>query len=217
MDRSLKERLIGASILVLIAVLVIPELLSGPRSATLPSAHPPAAGNITATESTHTVTMDVASSRAPAAVDRAASTPPTPVAIPAPAPAPKPVVAAEAPKEAAVSQPEPAPKTESAPKDEIAPTERAAPVGAAPPLENVRHGSSWAVQLGSFVSAQNANKLLHELSRRGYSAYIVESRSGGHLQHKVRVGPAADRAAAERILVKLRSDGHSGALVAPSR
>jgi DedD protein len=73
------------------------------------------------------------------------------------------------------------------------------------------------VQLGSFASAQNANKLLRELTAQGYSAYIVESRSGGRMQHKVRIGPEADRGAAERILVKLRADGHSGALVAPSR
>jgi cell division septation protein DedD len=45
--------------------------------------------------------------------------------------------------------------------------------------------------------------------------YTVQSGQGKHTQHKVRIGPEADRAAAERILAKLKSDGHTGAVVAP--
>jgi cell division septation protein DedD len=40
MDRSLKARLIGASVLVLVVVLVVPELLSGRKPATTAPATP---------------------------------------------------------------------------------------------------------------------------------------------------------------------------------
>src|SRR6202042_3337464 len=36
MDRRVKERLIGATILVVLIVLIVPELLSGPKPAPLP-------------------------------------------------------------------------------------------------------------------------------------------------------------------------------------
>ena len=45
MDRRVKERLVGATILVVLIVLIVPELLSGPdrlhrrRSVSLPGAH----------------------------------------------------------------------------------------------------------------------------------------------------------------------------------
>jgi DedD protein len=60
MERRVKERLIGASILVALVVLVVPELLSGPKSAapaTLPASTP---------EATRHVTVDLATSKAPA-------------------------------------------------------------------------------------------------------------------------------------------------------
>ncbi len=59
MDRRVKERLIGASILVALIVLVAPELLSGPKPAA-PSAPRPAI----APEPTRNVTVDLATSKA---------------------------------------------------------------------------------------------------------------------------------------------------------
>jgi DedD protein len=56
MDRRVKERLVGASILVVLIVLIVPELLSGPKHAAAPSV--PAAP-------VHSYTIDV-ESRAPA-------------------------------------------------------------------------------------------------------------------------------------------------------
>ena len=56
MDRRVKERLIGATILVALIVLIVPELLSGPRPAPLP---PLAAG---LPNSTRNVLVDLATS-----------------------------------------------------------------------------------------------------------------------------------------------------------
>src|ERR1700733_8885922 len=62
MDRRVKERLIGASILVALVVLVVPELLSGPKPNTAPSPTLPAA----APEPIRNVTVDLTTSKAPA-------------------------------------------------------------------------------------------------------------------------------------------------------
>ena len=63
MDRRVKERLVGASILVVLIVLVVPELLSGPPSAgRAPAAAPQPVRN---------VTVDLATSK-PTAPDSAA-------------------------------------------------------------------------------------------------------------------------------------------------
>ena len=61
MDRRVKERLIGASILVALVVLVVPELLSGPKPKAAPAPTLPAA----APEPIRNVTVDLTTSKAP--------------------------------------------------------------------------------------------------------------------------------------------------------
>ena len=57
MDRRLKERLVGATILVALIVLIVPELLSGPKHPGLP----PLAAGLTPSRS---VVVDLATSKA---------------------------------------------------------------------------------------------------------------------------------------------------------
>ena len=63
MDRRVKERLVGASILAVLVVLIVPELLSGPAPGTSPAAKaasgPP--------DPIRNVTIDLATSKSPAA------------------------------------------------------------------------------------------------------------------------------------------------------
>jgi cell division septation protein DedD len=68
------------------------------------------------------------------------------------------------------------------------------------------------VQLGSFASRANAERLVHDLKAKGYAAFSTESDSRGRQLYRVRVGPAADRASAETLAAKLRAAGHSGTL-----
>jgi DedD protein len=71
MDRRLKERLIGATILVVLIVLIVPELLTGPRP---PEAPPLTVGQPAASRN---VSIDLATSRAtpaPQALDGASAT-----------------------------------------------------------------------------------------------------------------------------------------------
>ncbi len=75
---------------------------------------------------------------------------------------------------------------------------------------------SWSVQLGSFSSKANADKLVHQLKARGFSVYVIASGSGSSSRFKVRMGPWADRAAAEREVDKLKAAGHAATVVAPA-
>jgi DedD protein len=74
---------------------------------------------------------------------------------------------------------------------------------------------NWAVQLGSFSSQANAEKLVRQLKAHESSAYVSSSGKGPSLRYRVRIGPLADRSAAERIQLKLRKEGLSASLVAP--
>jgi DedD protein len=187
MERPVKERLIGASILVALIVLVVPELLSGPKPAAAPAARLPAA----APEPNRTVTVDLATSKAPANWDEPASAEPVPAASTAGAAAPA----------GASPATEPANR---APVETPAPTPRSG--GRAP----------WAVQLGSFASRANSDNLVHQLKAQGFSVYVLSGGSGPALRYRVRIGPLADRESAERLAAKLKSLGHISTIVAPS-
>jgi DedD protein len=70
------------------------------------------------------------------------------------------------------------------------------------------------VQLGSFASRPNAEKLADELKRGGYSAFVSEFRGSGKVLYRVRVGPEQDRARADALAQRLARDGRKGT-VAP--
>jgi hypothetical protein len=67
MERHVKERLIGATLLVALIVLIVPEMLSGPKP---PSAPPLTAGMPTSTPTPlRSVSVDLATSKATAESD----------------------------------------------------------------------------------------------------------------------------------------------------
>jgi DedD protein len=72
------------------------------------------------------------------------------------------------------------------------------------------------VQLGSFASRTNADNLSRQLKGQGFSVYVLSGGSGASVRYRVRVGPLADRDAAERTAAKLKSIGHASSLVAPA-
>jgi DedD protein len=89
MERRVKERLIGATILVVLVVLLVPEFLSGPRTVAIAPAPSPAASMRTyIVDGDHIDTAPPAPQPAPASAATAA-----PAAEPAPAAAPVPAAA----------------------------------------------------------------------------------------------------------------------------
>jgi DedD protein len=202
MDRRVKERLIGASILVALVVLVVPELLSGPKPNAAPAPTLPAA----APEPLRNVTVDLATSKAPAnaEVEPAASQG-----------AAAPDSASTAASTAASAANSPDAHAAAGPSAKAAATRTAAVESAAlsPTSVGLR---SWSVQLGSFASRANADNLTRQVKGQGFAVFVLPGGSGTSVRYRVRVGPFADRESAERTAAKLKSLGHVGSLVAPA-
>jgi DedD protein len=211
MDRRVKERLIGASILVVLIVLVVPELLSGPKS-TAPAPRAlqlPAAAS--SDEPVRNVTVDLTTSKAPATADPETASEPASTAAAS-------AVAASA---ASVPVPEAPSAVPTAPV-QAAPRPAAVESSTPPPISKggtargeVSRTAAWAVQLGSFASRANADNLVHQVKAQGFAVYILSGGSGTATRHRVRVGPLADRDAAERTVAKLKALGHASSLVSP--
>ncbi|RFF27632.1 MULTISPECIES: SPOR domain-containing protein [unclassified Wenzhouxiangella] len=63
-----------------------------------------------------------------------------------------------------------------------------------------------SVQVGSFASRNNAERLVGQLSDAGFDAFMFGEDSGGRTIWRVRVGTHDERADAERLLEKLREE-----------
>jgi cell division septation protein DedD len=91
-------------------------------------------------------------------------------------------------------------------------------VAAAPPAaepttaEAAAPSGALVVQLGSFASRDNADRLAHQVKSQGFPVSVVRGTAGRHL-YRVLVGPAADHAAATQLEAKLRAAGHTGSIV----
>jgi DedD protein len=204
MDRRVKERLVGASILVAIIVLIVPELLSGPTPNPV-IAKPP----VSTPEPVRNVTVDLAPSKAPTpAAEPVARPPEAPGGMPAGGAASSGAASSgAAPSGAASSGDAPPVRLETA-------TPR--PTSAAAAAKPTTASSAWAVQLGSFASRDNADKLLRQLRAQGLSVFMSSGGSGPSLRYRVRIGPMADRGAAAQEVAKLKSLGHAATIVPPA-
>jgi DedD protein len=218
LDTLVKERLTGAIILVALIVVLVPELLNGPirpaarvHGPATPAEEPPL----------RSYTINLADeprggSGAFATQQPAGSSPPAPAPEPAAAVRAAPSTTASAPTTAAVR---PTPAASVSPPPTPAPASRSAPPphGAAPPAatsaEPASSGSFYFVQLGSFASRSNAERLAQQVRGLGYTVSVSRGTKGRRL-YRVQVGPARERAAAEQLAAKLRTQGHGGAVVA---
>jgi len=196
MDQQLKARLIGGAVLVTLIVLLVPELLSGRKS----SETEPAA--VAGTRGTRTFTIELGSG-SPATVTPQAA-PQSPPAQPAAAPEPKPEVKPDA-------KPEGKPETTPVPGPAVV-SPPAAPEPASKPAATARGG--WSVQVGAFGSADTARKLVKDLERSGFDAYVAPVPRAGKTLHRVRVGPVADRAEADRLAARLKARNLPATVVA---
>lgn len=218
-----KERLTGAIILVVLIVLIVPELLTGPRRSeerrveTSTDAAPMRSYTIelkdrgNAKPALPRAETPVASGQAPPGraepvpVEPAASAPSEPgVNRTEPAIAQR----AEAGSAARVESPTPARRepARAAPEKTPAPSSVTSPAAAAPV-------TGWSIQVGSFASRDNAERLTGELKRAGYRSFVTEGTSGGRKLYRVRVGPEADRASAQALAERLKASGRAAAIV----
>ena len=210
MDTALRNRLTGAVILVLLAVLLLPELLTG------------AGGTATRTPSTAGATPEGGAPLQTLQIDLsgtargpAGSAPPPPEVMddqaegldvdPA---APPPVVRLPVPEAITTAPPTTAPPAAVSP---AATPPTAAPPTAAPVDPTA---TRFYVQVGTFATRERAETAQKDLARRGFKVIINETTSGVRRLHRVRVGPVADRAAAVALEARLRSLAPDRAIVA---
>jgi cell division septation protein DedD len=154
-----------------------------------------AAAPTPAPTSTATPAASSASAASAAAPVKTEALPPEPVAAAKPAPKP------EAPK------PEPKPESKPAPATAAKPVD----VPAAPAASSV----GFAVQLGAFGQAAEANALRDKVRAAGFSAFVEQVRTDKGTLNRVRVGPVANRAEAENLKAQVASKVGVAGMVRP--
>lgn len=108
--------------------------------------------------------------------------------------------------------------TTAGPKDSVRVAEATPkkPVAPAPtPARSASAGSGkgFAVQIGSFASRDNAERLAGSLRGKGFAAFVMDGKGTNRKLYRVRVGPEADRAAAQTLANRLRASGQTGSVV----
>ena len=233
MEERLKQRLVGAAVLVLAAVVFVPILLDGPDEQ--PGKAPvtaiqeiperpaqrfePTTG--TALEPPRTPRLDAevererdrqASDASSAQREVLADTParvslPAVVEESAPAAVPAPIPS-DAPASGSASIRSEAPAVVPAPDPSEPPARRPAE-GAQekpPALAPAGGAGGWIVQLGSFRKAENARALRGRLRAQGYPAFVESGTSARGELSRVFVGPMADRAQAKESAARLQRE-----------
>lgn len=152
---------------------------------------------------------------APAKPTKPAALPPE---LPKPAkPEPAKPVAAK-PAETKPAETKPAAKPAEPPKPvDTKPVAAAKPEPAKPePAKPAAAGTGFAVQLGAFGNAEEANKLRDRARAAGFSAFVEQVRTDKGTLNRVRIGPVVNRADADKLKGQVAAKlGIGDALVKP--
>ncbi len=198
MDQSRKQRVVGAIVLLIAAVVILPILFDGQGSYQLPlESRIPAAQAFPDVPRIEAVRPEIAADSDQLSFQPDAE------------PVDDVVVATPASTAVAVSvAPEPAvPLTDAAPDTvaEVVATP-VLPVVPPPVLDSDGLPEGWSVRLASFSSAANAQALVERLLARGHRAYIRQISSSQGPLTAVFVGPGADRAAMLQLQRQLQDE-----------
>lgn len=186
MDEGLKQRIIGALVLVVAAVIFLPMLLSGQ-------------------DETVQVEVEVPAMPVPSEGEIVAALPPT---------LPEPAVVPEIPPPAVEDDVPPAVVSAPVAPSASEPVTRPPAAEPAPTTsEPAPATGGWVIQLASFSSAENAESFRKTLADQGYNAYTRSAQSGGKTIVRVYVGPLASRDGATRVRDELERRHKSKGLV----
>lgn len=192
MDSALKQRLLGAAVLIALAVIFVPMFLG---------TSPPKPENVAqSVDITPPPERKFATRTLP--VDNAQPAP----AMPAPAsdaPTGDKVVTVDTKAPPTFEAPEPAVSTVKPP----APTVAKAPSPAAVPQPATPAPAAagrFTVNLGIYADQSHVDGLVARMKKLGFAAYAESTEYQGKSAQRVRVGPFADRAAAEEARLKIK-------------
>ena len=197
MDQMLKQRLIGAIVIIALAVIFIPMILEGPDDELSPRTQdmPPPPTIDYQSEVELPVPEE---STAPAESLADTTTEQEVSAIPEPP----------------VSQPEAVTIEAEAPAKQAEPAV-ARPTSPAVPSRTATSTTQggWILQVGSFSQQANALSLRDRLKKSGYQVSVKDVKGTDGTIHRVLVGPVSDRPAAEKLRNKLASEQKLAAMV----
>lgn len=176
-----KHRVVGAIVLVALVVIFVPMILSGREPPPELKGAREAAPRAEVTETKTVVTPVPVEQPQPPESSEAMKVVEVPVE-PKPVPESKPAAQAEKPAEA--KKPDPAPAKPAAAKIE----------------------DGWMVQVGTFTNLQNATRLRDKLKSLGLSVHTDTVTVSGKKAMRLRVGPFADRAKADRAQAQIRKE-----------
>lgn len=206
MQRRLKERLIGAAVLVMLAVIFIPMLLdnSTQKETEITETNIPPRPDTQFSSRIKPVT-DLSTSRPETAPVKASETGITEApqeAVPDVQPEPKVVAGSPAPQ-AAVP-----PVTPASQRDEESPKTV---------VEQSKTGNrglnAWVVQIGSFTSEANAKSLHDQARSMGFTSFVEPLQQEGAMAYRVRVGPELSRSDAVTLAARLTNSLHVDGIV----
>ena len=205
MNLQLKQRLVGAIVLVSIAVILIPMMLDGNDSRRMPTD----GSNVPAMPDYEFEAMEIPLrlpqgeervERQSAPADTPAEEPPV-TAEKTPEPSPTPRQQAKIERKPLVSGTD----TVETVKVEPQPAAKPAPKPATKPVSPPEEGDAWVVQLGSFSSAGNANALRDKVKQQGFEVYVQKHSGDKGTSYRVRVGPVTGRTQAEALRDRIES------------
>jgi len=227
MDPALKQRLLGAAVLVALAIIFLPMLFDtpgppAPPAGSLPLSVPAAPDRPLQTRE---IPLTLPSRTTPEAPTVSASTPGEPDRLPTvdvpltprpdlPIDEPVPLTPAATPSSQPAITPAPTPPAQPAPSatppPRVDPAPAPAPAAATPPVAeaapapSLPAGNRYVVNLGSYANAANAQALLGRLKAGGVQAYSESITVEGKPVARLRAGPFAGRAAAEAAAVAIK-------------
>ncbi len=230
MNKRLQQRLIGAAVIIALAVIFVPMLLSNsggkktisvnmkiPQEPnyTFNGASQPPAGSSTAVETLKVIsppspspTRKTSAAIPPPGVDNATAPGAKPPAISSGAATakvvePKVIAPPQTHKPQATKAPSIPVQTKSALPAKPLPTAPAAPARQTPPNPGKLHG--WSVQVAAFYKESRARALQSRLERMGYKAYVTrfDDKARKKTFYQVRVGPESSSGAAKKLLSRI--------------
>lgn len=187
MDSALKQRLVGATVLVALGVIFIPMLLERGSE-----------------DSRLSVRMEIPPKPEFSNQKTVLDNPPKIEPIETPQPIDQAIEQAKPKKseeksDSASGGGEIAASVETMPKNPVS--------------KNKTAGDQWIVQVGSFSRQANAEVLRDKLKKDGFAAYMESARTVAGSVYRVRIGPIEQRAQAENLADKLLKKGNYRAIV----
>jgi len=197
LDKGMKQRMVGALVLVALAVIFLPMLFTredemrqvrveAPQAPAMPTL-PEVKVDPVAVPEPQTLPQEPQQPEQPPVVVNEST---APVTTPSQPIAPSPQTQAQVQPKPQTPVPTPAPKVETPPA-----AKPAASAGAPSKIDANGLPVSWSIQLASLSNRAGAESLQNTLRSQGYNAYI---RSAGGM-NRVYVGPLIERAEAERV------------------